>query len=648
MAPQFVSLLGISFLTFTAFVPEGHAARAPLGRNNTQNSNSSIFREITTVRQASEVSGALVAGRDGNLYGITRDGGIYGGGTVFRITPNGRRTVLKNFRKGASDTPNIGGTNPEGPLAVGNDGAIYGATAGGGIYGYGVLFRIDEAGTYEVCHDFPDASSFSKSSLIVTREGDLYGLDFGGEYARGSIFRFSLNGDFSTVFSFNPEPVSGEEGEVQDPYYPISITQAANGKIYGTTLFGGPLLPAYTTSGAFETLSSGVYTISGGTVFRLDGDNEITVLAENPGALSGLKNLVERPGGNFYGLYRSGIFSVGETGGISFLLSLPDPNSLIRASDENFYSLSSTSGFTITALPTSGGSNFSASSLPTPPTGSKLCRITADGTLQDVFQRSGGEVMQGLVQGADGALYGTLQAPNLRVFKIQVPGLPAPNTAPIARTDLIYIAEVRPLTNSSLVSYEAKIDVLGNDSDFNSDPLTVTAVTQPAWGTAAIDEASGKVIYTTQLPKADSFTYTISDGKGGTATGKVSIRPFVNPVYTPTVVWNPDSEYITNAIGSEANAPFIPLSEIVLTPGGRVAGKALSKDPSTGKITNYRFSGKLDSFGRFSTLVEKNGSSLQIVLKAIPEGHGWKILAKVSGDADWEGYCLPVDFASIQ
>jgi uncharacterized repeat protein (TIGR03803 family) len=647
MAPQLVSLLGISFLTFTALVPQGQAERAPLGRNNPQNSDSLSFREITTVRQASEASGALVAGRDGNLYGITKDGGLYGGGTVFRITPNGRRTVLKNFRKGVSDTPNIGGTNPEGPLAVGNDGAIYGATADGGIFGYGVLFRIDEAGTYEVCYDFPDASSFSKSSLLVTREGDLYGLDFGGEYARGSIFRFSLNGDFSTVFSFNPEPVSGEEGDVQDPYYPFSITQAANGKIFGTTLFGGPLLPAYTTAGAFEVLSSGIHNISRGTVFRLDGDNEITVLANNTSTFSGLKNLVERSGSNFYGLYRSGIFSVGETGGISQSFPLSDPNSLIRASDTNFYSLSPTSGFTINAQG-SVESSFSVSSIPTPPTGSELCRITPDGTLQDVFQRTSSEVMQGLVQGADGALYGTLQAPNLRVFKIQVPGLPAPNTAPIARTDLIYIADVRPLTNTSLVSYESKIDVLGNDSDFNNDALTITAVTQPTWGTATIDEATGKVIYTTQLPKADSFTYTISDGKGGTATGRVSIRPFVNPVYTPTVVWNSEGQYITNAVGSSAQAPFVPISEITLTPRGRVAGQAISKDPATGKIITYRFSGKLDSFGRFSTLVEKNGSSLQIVLKAIPEGHGWKVLAKVSGAANWEGYCLPEDFASIQ
>jgi len=49
-----------------------------------------------------------------------------------------------------------------------------------------------------------------------------------------------------------------------------------------------------------------------------------------------------------------------------------------------------------------------------------------------------------------------------------------------------------------------------------------------------------------------------------------------------------------------------------------------------------------------STRVEKNGSSLQIVLKAIPEGYGWKIWSKVTGAADWEGYCLPEDFASIQ
>ncbi len=213
----------------------------------------------------------------------------------------------------------------------------------------------------------------------------------------------------------------------------------------------------------FASTSFGSPNISSGSVFRLDGENEISVFADAFTGVRPIKNLVERPSGDFYGIYPGGIFSVGETTPFATAFYKTDPNSLIRASDGNFYSLSSAGEVTIT------DEGFVIVTFPAPPTGSTLSRITLGGTIEDIFQRTGGEVMQGLVQGADGAFYGTIKAPNLRVFRIQVPGLPVPNTAPIARTDLIYIADVRPLTNSSLVSYESKIDVLANDSDFNGD-----------------------------------------------------------------------------------------------------------------------------------------------------------------------------------
>ena len=67
------------------------------------------------------------------------------------------------------------------------------------------------------------------------------------------------------------------------------------------------------------------------------------------------------------------------------------------------------------------------------------------------------------------------------------------------------------------------IDVLANDSDVEGDPLTVSAVTQPAHGSVTTDGAT--VSYTPNLNYcgADSFTYTVSDGNGGTDTATVSI-----------------------------------------------------------------------------------------------------------------------------
>jgi len=69
------------------------------------------------------------------------------------------------------------------------------------------------------------------------------------------------------------------------------------------------------------------------------------------------------------------------------------------------------------------------------------------------------------------------------------------------------------------------IDVAGNDTDPDNDPLDVTAVTQPLNGTASIN-ADGTVRYTpsTGFRGNDGFTYTISDGRGGTAIGDVDVQ----------------------------------------------------------------------------------------------------------------------------
>jgi CSLREA domain-containing protein len=67
------------------------------------------------------------------------------------------------------------------------------------------------------------------------------------------------------------------------------------------------------------------------------------------------------------------------------------------------------------------------------------------------------------------------------------------------------------------------VDVLANDSDPDGDSLTISGVSTPGHGTATITD--GKVAYTPSAGYAgtDSFTYSISDGNGGTDTAMVNI-----------------------------------------------------------------------------------------------------------------------------
>ena len=95
-------------------------------------------------------------------------------------------------------------------------------------------------------------------------------------------------------------------------------------------------------------------------------------------------------------------------------------------------------------------------------------------------------------------------------------GEPAPvNRPPEARDDSDTTEQGTPVN----------IDVLGNDTDPDGDPLTVTRIVdQPANGTAVL-RADGTVDYTPNpnFVGTDTFTYEISDGNGGTDIATVTV-----------------------------------------------------------------------------------------------------------------------------
>ncbi len=113
---------------------------------------------------------------------------------------------------------------------------------------------------------------------------------------------------------------------------------------------------------------------------------------------------------------------------------------------------------------------------------------------------------------------------------VTVNGASGPNQSPTATNDTITTAPGSAIT----------IDVLLNDVDPNGDTLLVSVDSQPANGTAIVE--NGKIVYT---PKAgfsgsDTFTYIVSDGKGGTATATVTVNvggtgQTGNTVYLPVI-----------------------------------------------------------------------------------------------------------------
>jgi uncharacterized repeat protein (TIGR03803 family) len=141
----------------------------------------------------------LVIDSAGNLYGTSVQGGAFGGGTVFQLTPSGNgwtHTVLYNFTGGAD------GGEPYKGVTLDSQGNLYGtAVAGGGGFcegGCGVAYKLTHVGgtwTQSVIHTFTGGNDGSGpgSGLTLDKHGNVYGMTpTGGANGLGVIFRLQL------------------------------------------------------------------------------------------------------------------------------------------------------------------------------------------------------------------------------------------------------------------------------------------------------------------------------------------------------------------------------------------------------------------------------------------------------------------------
>jgi uncharacterized repeat protein (TIGR03803 family) len=134
-------------------------------------------------------SNGVIQGADGNFYGTTKSGGANGGGTVFKITPQGKLTTLYNF---CSEANCLDGENPYAGLIQATDGNFYGTTTAGGAYSNrtclgacGTIFEITPAGQYTKLHDFCSQTDCADGStpagaLLQSTNGEFFGAALQG------------------------------------------------------------------------------------------------------------------------------------------------------------------------------------------------------------------------------------------------------------------------------------------------------------------------------------------------------------------------------------------------------------------------------------------------------------------------------------
>jgi uncharacterized repeat protein (TIGR03803 family) len=115
-----------------------------------------------------QVPGIISQGRDGNLYTTTPSGGSAQEGTVFKITPTGRMSVLYDF-----DSAQGGGTGSG--LTLVTNGKFYGTVPAGGASNRGTLFKITPSGTLTTLYNFTggDDGGFPDDPPIQGTDGNL-------------------------------------------------------------------------------------------------------------------------------------------------------------------------------------------------------------------------------------------------------------------------------------------------------------------------------------------------------------------------------------------------------------------------------------------------------------------------------------------
>ena len=181
----------------------------------------------------------LIFDAAGNLYGTTSQGGTYGDGTVFELTPAAggvwTEKVLYSFNANGTD-----GTAPQAGLIFDAAGNLYGTTNQGGTYLSGTVFELTPAGggvwTETVLHNFNDNGTdgaYPYAGLIFDGAGNLYGTtDGGGTYFGGTVFELTpaAGGSWTekVLHNFNPNSTDGYE-----PYAGLIFDAAGN--LYGTT-----------------------------------------------------------------------------------------------------------------------------------------------------------------------------------------------------------------------------------------------------------------------------------------------------------------------------------------------------------------------------------------------------------------------------
>jgi len=243
----------------------------------------------------------------GLLFGTTYDGGTDNRGTVFEIGIDGGEKIIHSFSKSASD-----GANPQAELLA-IDGVLYGTTDAGGAHEAGTVFAVSTAGAERVLYSFgrTHADGANPQAALTNVSGALVGTTYaGGVNGAGTVFALNMSGAEKVLYNFGQTPT--------DAANPQAGLLDVNGVLYGTTQQGGVnglgTIFALSRSGVERVEHSfggasdgqlpaaGLIDISGklyGTTYQGGARNLGTVFAFRPGGTESVLYSFTGPAGKY-------------------------------------------------------------------------------------------------------------------------------------------------------------------------------------------------------------------------------------------------------------------------------------------------------------------------------------------------------------
>ncbi|MGA8575868.1 MAG: choice-of-anchor tandem repeat GloVer-containing protein [Candidatus Cybelea sp.] len=211
---------------------EGCIFKYSLGKNPGE----SVVYSLTGAPSSSTGASAPVFYKNA-LYVTTPGGGTKNHGAILKVTLAGSERLIYSFKNDPD------GQSPEAPLVVmGN--ALYGTTQAGGqgacegYAGCGTVFKVTPSGKETVIYRFKDNASIidgqGPQAALIAVAGTLYGTTpscTGNGCGAGTVFAMTPSGSETILFHFTVPP-SNPSGFPQNPYSPVL---SLNGTLYGTT-----------------------------------------------------------------------------------------------------------------------------------------------------------------------------------------------------------------------------------------------------------------------------------------------------------------------------------------------------------------------------------------------------------------------------